>query len=298
MTTNRCEKRWKWDDAKVSALLDHLLSYKTEMEFQGLDFQSDLVLCYSKVRKMMANNFPPADFGPQTVQSEDIDSMDMQSQLGYRRKIQQFEKLKKEGYNRVKSKIKELRAGYKVAVDKGTRSGSGKLVYDHFEKLQQIWGGSPSVITIQGKRVSFPVDECYEVSEEDKGEKENDDHFDQPGMSSNKRAKMEKKMSLHQKEMIQINLMKEELQLKKEAFNVMKENAKSTQEAIKAMAESMTTIGQSLREGFAMISHSIVQSQHISNASTFPYANPRHPHFYGPFSATSSDSNSSSFSGQ
>ena len=92
--------------------------------------------------------------------------------------------------------------------------------------------------------------------------------------------------------------MKEELQLKKEAFNVMKENAKSTQEAIKAMAESMTTIGQSLREGFAMISHSIVQSQHISNASTFPYANPRHPHFYGPFSATSSDSNSSSFSGQ
>ena len=266
MTTNRCEKRWKWDDAKVSALLDHLLSYKTEMEFQGLDFQSDLVLCYSKVRKMMANNFPPADFGPQTVQSEDIDSMDMQSQLAYRRKIQQFEKLKKEGYNRVKSKIKELRAGYKVAVDKGTRSGSGKLVYDHFEKLQQIWGGSPSVITIQGKRVSFPVDECYEVSEEDKGEKENDDddHFDQPGMSSNKRAKMEKKMSLHQKEMIQINLMKEELQLKKEAFNVMKENAKSTQEAIKAMAESMTTIGQSLREGFAMISHSIVQSQHIS----------------------------------
>ena len=55
----RCEKRWKRDDAKVSALLDNLLSYKTEMEFQGLDFQSDLVLCYSKVREMMANNFPP-----------------------------------------------------------------------------------------------------------------------------------------------------------------------------------------------------------------------------------------------
>ena len=226
--------------------------------------------------------------------------MDLQSQLAYRRKIQQLEKLKKEDYNRVKSKIKDLKADYKVAVYKGTRSGSGKLVYDHFEKLQLIWGGSPSVFAIEGKRVTFPTDECYEVSEEGRGEKENDDddHFDQLRMSSNKRAKMEKKMSLHQKRMMQINIMKDELQLKKEAFNVMKENAKSTQEAVKAMAESMTTIGQSLREGFAMFSHSIVQSQHISNASTFQFPNPRHPHFYGPFSATSSDPNSSSSSGQ
>ena len=85
--------------------------------------------------------------------------------------------------------------------------------------------------------------------------------------------------------------------MKQEAFNVMKENAKFTQEAIKAMAESMTTIGQSLREGFTMISHSTVQSQHISNASTFQFPNPRHPHFYEPFSATPLDPNSSSFSG-
>ena len=142
---------------------------------------------------------PLVIFGPQTTQSEDIEFMDMQSQLAYRRKIQKLEKLNKEGYNHVKSKIKELRAGYKVAVDKGTWSGLEKLVYDHFEKLQQIWGDSPSVFTIEGKRVSFPTDECYEVSEEDKREKENDDDddFDQPRMSSNKRAIMEKKMSLH-----------------------------------------------------------------------------------------------------
>ena len=35
----------------------------------------------------------------------------------------------------------------------GTRSGSGKIVFEHYDKLVQIWGGSAST-----KPLSFGVD--------------------------------------------------------------------------------------------------------------------------------------------
>ena len=301
------EKRWKWNEEKVLALLDSLIAYKTEMDFKGLDFQADLVLCYSKIRERMAGNFAVSDFGPQCMPVKDTDSMDTQDLVVYKRKRQQMEKCKKEGYNRIRSKIKELRSGYKLAVDKGSRSGSGKLVCDHFEKLQQIWGGSPSVVTIEGGRASFvdgraskcgrARDDPTEDVEECRSQIENDDQPSQSfGQSmSCKRAKMEKKMSLHEKEMLQINMYKEELALKKEALNVMKENAKCTHDSIKAMAESMCAIGQSMREGFAMISNSIVQSQQMGSAFNVPNLHQPQQHFFGSFSKASSDSNASSF---
>ena len=162
----RGEKRWKWNEEKVLALLDYLLAYKTEMDFKGLDFQADLVLCYSKIREMMAGNFAVSDFGPQFMPVEDTDLMDSRDLIAHKRKLQNMEKYKKDGYNRIKSKIKELRSGYKLAVDKGSRLGSEKLICDHFEKLQQIWGGSPSVITIDGGRVSFDVGQTIEGGRE------------------------------------------------------------------------------------------------------------------------------------
>ena len=75
--------------------------------------------------------------------------------LECKRKSETEEKQIKEGYSRVKIKIKELRRGYKNAVDTGSRSGSGKLVSENFELLQDIWVGSsfvtslPSAITSQ-----------------------------------------------------------------------------------------------------------------------------------------------------
>ena len=50
-----------------------------------------------------------------------------------------------EGYGRVKIKIKELRRGYKNAVDTESRSGSGELVSKKFELLSDIWDRSPAV---------------------------------------------------------------------------------------------------------------------------------------------------------
>ena len=72
----------------------------------------------------------------------------MEKILECKRKSEIEEEQMKDGYSRVKIKIKELRRGYKNAVDTGSRSGSGKLVSENFELLRDIWGGSPAVTSL------------------------------------------------------------------------------------------------------------------------------------------------------
>jgi hypothetical protein len=38
--------------------------------------------------------------------------------------------------------------GFSKAVIAGTRSGSGKLVYDHYDTLRNIWAGSPNTVAL------------------------------------------------------------------------------------------------------------------------------------------------------
>ena len=48
------------------------------------------------------------------------------------------------GKNRLHEKVKDMRQNYSKAVVNGTRSGSGRIVYEHYayDKLVSIWGGS------------------------------------------------------------------------------------------------------------------------------------------------------------
>ena len=64
--------------------------------------------------------------------------------LTYKRKIESQEKQQKEWYKRIKDKVKELRRDCKDAIDREQRSGSGRLIGDNFDRLKEIWGGSPS----------------------------------------------------------------------------------------------------------------------------------------------------------
>ena len=110
---------------------------------------------HSRLREMMAEMFPPTGFGPKAIKLYHTNDMTREEILECKRKSETEEKQMKEGYSRVKIKIKELRRGYKNAVDTGSRSGSGKLVLENFELLREVWAGSsavtslPSVITSQ-----------------------------------------------------------------------------------------------------------------------------------------------------
>ena len=60
--------------------------------------------------------------------------------------------MKRKGHQRVMEKIKELRQNFSNALTAGSRSGSGRIVYEFYDELINIWGGSPSA-----KPLSFEI---------------------------------------------------------------------------------------------------------------------------------------------
>ena len=88
-----------------------------------------------------------------------------------------------------KVKVKELRRGYKNAVDAGTRSGNGKIVKDYFDGLQKIWRGSPSVLSLPTGISSLQNDSnVYDDdvdSEEDDEEDDEEEKYTDVGNDAN-----------------------------------------------------------------------------------------------------------------
>ena len=72
------------------------------------------------------------------------------------------------------------------------------------------------------------------------------------------------KLSSHQRDVIEIDLTREELALKRQAIEAMKESTKSTEAAIKAMSSFIADIGKSIKDGLAMLTSTIVQCQQLS----------------------------------
>ena len=64
--------------------------------------------------------------------------------------------------------------------------------------------------------------------------------------------------------MMQVDLSREEITLKKEAIDIMRANARSTEEAINLMTNSISNIGDSIKEGLALLAQSMIQRQQMS----------------------------------
>ena len=138
-------KKWSWKDEHVEALIGYMKDYKTLCDFNGIDFEADLKEMYSAVHRSMACRFP-SGFGPEKVTEPSICVKDMSSEeYDLYKKTSEGEKVQiSKAYDRIKSKVKGIRQDYRTAVNKGTRSGSGKIVKEHFDILCEIWGGSPA----------------------------------------------------------------------------------------------------------------------------------------------------------
>jgi len=80
------------------------------MVHSGYDFQSDLVACYSHIRKRKAMQFD--GFDPMAILNQDENCTDKELIL-HKRKVDVMEKQQREGYNRIRVKVKDLRSGYK-----------------------------------------------------------------------------------------------------------------------------------------------------------------------------------------
>ena len=75
--TKRKEKRWKWNDAMVENLIKCLIDHKTVKEYEGVDFESDLVTLYGEIRKMMGGIYTENHFGPVEIEMQNIEYMDV-----------------------------------------------------------------------------------------------------------------------------------------------------------------------------------------------------------------------------
>ena len=217
----------------VEALLLNIIEYKSEEEFEGADFEVDMIAFYSRLRDMMAEMFPPADFGPKAIKLYHTDNMTREEILKCKRKSEIEEKQIKEGHSRVKIKIKKPRRGYKNAVDTGSRPGSGKLVSENFELFQGIWGGSPFVTLLPSAITSQDNQHDTESAVSD-GEVEGKVENVASGINSdtnikvsktkpkeNKRNHMTKNLSSQQRVMMLLDIAREELYIKNKVYETM-----------------------------------------------------------------------------
>ena len=145
------QKKWKWTDAMVNDLLTFIKEFKSKKEFDGVDFEGDLIVFYREIRKMMAINFNDSDFGPVTVSEcpKPLQDMNDKELKEFNDTVKLEKSAIKKGYDRVKEKIKALRQDYRTAVNNGTRSGSGRIVRDNWDDLTEIWAGSPATESIK-----------------------------------------------------------------------------------------------------------------------------------------------------
>ena len=147
-------KKFAWSPEVAEVLLKYVKEFKTQCEYKAIDFEADLASLYTEVRRCMAIDFPEG-FGPESVSEpgKDIKDMDASEYKEYRKELEAQKAKIRSGYQRIKEKIKSVRQDYRNAVNKGTRSGSGKIVQDNYDPLTDIWGGSPSTTSL-----SFGID--------------------------------------------------------------------------------------------------------------------------------------------
>ena len=105
--------KWVWSNDKVEEKLKFVREYKLTCDFQGIDFEADLQSLYTELRRCMASLYPD-DFGTPSLITETETSIKLD------RRKEEYESFKsqndeeklaiKKGYDRVKEKIKNIRA--------------------------------------------------------------------------------------------------------------------------------------------------------------------------------------------
>ncbi|XP_057305334.1 uncharacterized protein LOC130642262 [Hydractinia symbiolongicarpus] len=118
----------------VFNLINCLLDYKAKCEFENIDFDADKPMQYKVIRTELAKLYQNEEevFGPVEDTSTELSQEN----------VREMKKMIARGYQRVLEKIKDLRQGFSKAVISGTRSGCGRLVYEHYDSLKLLWSGS------------------------------------------------------------------------------------------------------------------------------------------------------------
>ena len=173
-------KAFRFRDEHIDNLIGCLLDYKIKCELDNVDFDADKPAQYNKIREAMADIYKEEEdlFGPLKNEKPPETATKVERALFDERK-----KLVTRGYKRIQEKIKDLRQGFSKAIMNATRSGSGKLVYEHYDRLKQIWGGCPNTepLTCGIDTSSVNTTQVDSVSEDDDLKNETIDNVELSG---------------------------------------------------------------------------------------------------------------------
>lgn len=142
------ESKFKWSDELVDDLLNCIGEFKTSMEYKGKDFNSDKPRQYEEVRKLMVKMKEDYSifFGPVEIPILPSDETDANAIKVIEDEQKVSSEKIRQGYKRIMEKIKKIRQGFSNAVVSGrSRSGSGKIVLEHYDALTKLFAGSASV---------------------------------------------------------------------------------------------------------------------------------------------------------
>ena len=171
-------------NGRVKNLIESIKSFKAFMTFKNLDFDSDKAAQYLAARETMAAIYcdDETSFGPTEAPNwrENFGQLSQEDQVTVKKEIKIQKELIVKGKRRIQEKTKEIKQSFSKAVVSGSRSGSDKLVFEHYEKLVSIWGGSANIEPLSFGISSGELDDEHQEFSVDLGiqEDNNDDHID------------------------------------------------------------------------------------------------------------------------
>lgn len=210
----------------------------------------------------------------------------------YKKKTDLFKK----GKNRILEKTKEIRQAFSKAVVSGSRSGSGKLVFEHYDTLVKIWGGSATTQPLPFGASSLSAggdnnDTCSS-SDEDQDDSfgsviddtlsknvaekrkliDDDDDGNKnaiPKLIDNKRKHLEKALSTSQRDQLLMKDVKADAEFRQNLVQVMRESNKTFSSSIKEISKSMSDLSKGICSSMELLARSLrptivpPQQQHI-----------------------------------
>ena len=290
-------KRFRWDTEMISQLIDCLLQYKSKMEYRSLDFDADKQIQYQELRVEMAKLYEDdvALFGPVTgiPLPENFDRLNEEEKTKAKNRVKESKDLITKGQKRVMEKVKEIRQSFSKAVVSGSRSGSGKIVYEFYDKLITLWGGSagtePLSYGVGGDDFvedneaarSHPEDDEVSLDSETAGSSASsselgcrDDSSNEidgvaqtkkrkgscvPKLIDNKRKHLQKTLSAAQRDELLIKEAKEDALFRKDLAEAMRESTASFSRSIESVSKTMTDLGAGVCRSIEMLSQALQQ---------------------------------------
>ena len=83
----KSQTAFQWTPEMVEHLIMCLKDYKTEMDYKNIDFNSDIVAMYSKLRERMAFAFDAEYFGPVDLPERDNDTMTKDEEKAFQSEV-------------------------------------------------------------------------------------------------------------------------------------------------------------------------------------------------------------------